>query len=183
MLVVVVVVVVVVIVVVVIVLAVVIVVVLVGVVIEVVVVEVGGVGLVGGSVGRGIGVAGGHPDPVGPLRRLGLRGSLKFTAFRFNSSGDALALILDKLLGADPFQPALIDGSQSFHRRGLLDCIEHFLCFLLARQEPGFVENWSPSLGKCVRSWRRLLAPVEPLENLFAYLLIQFRHQSSVKEA
>ena len=47
-----------------------------------------------------------------------------------------LRLIFGELLGADALRPALIDGVQPLYRRGLLDRVEHFLCFLLARQEP-----------------------------------------------
>jgi hypothetical protein len=57
-----------------------IVVVVVGVVLEVAVVRVGGERLVGGCVGREIGAAGGHPDPVRPSRRFRLRARLQLTS-------------------------------------------------------------------------------------------------------
>ena len=104
-------------------------------------------------------------------------------ALRCDSLGEALRLILCELLGAESFLPALVDRVKALDRSRLLDCVQHFLCFLLARQEPGFGENGSPSWGGGVRSWHRLLAPVEPLENLPADLLVRFRHQSSIKEA
>ena len=58
------------------------------VVVILVVVGVGRAGVAGGGGGGGmnggIGAAGGHPDPVRLLRRLGLRSRLQFMAFRFN---------------------------------------------------------------------------------------------------
>lgn len=124
-----------------------IVVVVVGVVIEVVVVGVGGVGMMDGGLNSGIGVARGDPDVAEVSRRLGLRSRLQFTAFRFNCSSDALALILNKLLAAESLEPALVDRVQTLNRNGFLNCLNHRIGFLVARQKSGFIENRSPSGG------------------------------------